>query len=721
MFIKKITSFCCCLFSAVTLFAQQGATWIWYPGDFEVWLSNDMQNRRTERGTFFPPFWRMDSHYVLVEFHKEFDVPADEEITIVAEGKYNVKVNGKMLPGMPAKIDLKKGKQKVNIKVYNQGQVPALYVSGKTVNTNKDWLVTFEDKEWIDETGKASDQSGTTYVKAGYWNFDQPTQFPSKFKLPTRQEESISTTQQGKGTLVDFGKNTFGFLTFHQLKGNGKLSVYYGESKEEALGIATCETLDYIDVSRASSTDSTLDLSKAFRYVYIEKEGNISYDKVSMQYEYLPVEDRGAFKSSDEELNNIWEVAKYTMELTSREFYIDGIKRDRWIWSGDAYQSYAMNYYLGFDSETVKRTILALRGKEPTMTHINTIMDYTFYWFLSIYDYYQYTGDKEFIEAVYPRMQSLMEFCLGRRNKDGLMEGLSGDWVFIDWADGLSKKGEVSFEQLLLCRSLETMALCAELLQQKDDQDFYAKEAKSLKTKLFEYYWNPTKQAFVHSRINGEQTENVTRYTNMFAIFFDYMSKEQQQGIKTNVLLNDQVQKIMTPYMRYYELEALCAMGEKDYVMRQIKEYWGGMLKLGATTFWEEYNPAKSGAEHYTMYGREFGKSLCHSWGASPIYLLGKYYLGVKPTSAGYQTYEIEPYLASLQWMEGKVPTPAGEIDLYVSATKIKVQSPTGIGTLKIKSKTKPKSKNGTIVQLNKETYTLEVRAGVAYEIDYKL
>ena len=95
--------------------------------------------------------------------------------------------------------------------------------------------------------------------------------------------------------------------------------------------------------------------------------------------------------------------------------------------------------------------------------------------------------------------------------------------------------------------------------------------------------------------------------------------------------------------MRFYELEALCAMGEQNYVLKEMKDYWGGMLKLGATSFWEEYNPAKKGAEHYAMYGREFGKSLCHAWGASPIYLLGKYYLGVKPTSAGYATYIVEP------------------------------------------------------------------------------
>ena len=94
-----------------------------------------------------------------------------------------------------------------------------------------------------------------------------------------------------------------------------------------------------------------------------------------MQYEYLPEEYRGNFRCNDEELNRIWEVGAYTMHLTTREFFIDGIKRDRWVWSGDAIQSYLMNYYLFFDNESVKRTIWLLRGKDPVTSHSNTIMD----------------------------------------------------------------------------------------------------------------------------------------------------------------------------------------------------------------------------------------------------------------------------------------------------------------------------------------------------------
>jgi hypothetical protein len=131
-----------------------------------------------------------------------------------------------------------------------------------------------------------------------------------------------------------------------------------------------------------------MELTKAFRYIFIKKSPAVSFKEVSMLYEYMPEKERGNFRCSDEQINQIYDVAKYTFQLNTREFFIDGIKRDRWIWSGDAYQSYLMNYYSFFDSPAVTRTLLALRGKDPVTSHINTIMDYTFYWFLGIYDYY---------------------------------------------------------------------------------------------------------------------------------------------------------------------------------------------------------------------------------------------------------------------------------------------------------------------------------------------
>ncbi|MDR2841167.1 MAG: hypothetical protein LBV75_07940 [Paludibacter sp.] len=202
------------------------ATWIWYPGDFEIWLANRMQCRRSERGAFFPPFWKMDSHYVLVEFSKQFDLQHDETFLLQVEGQYNVKIDGKMCCGYPTEIPLSAGKHSVNIKVYNQTNVPAIFVNGETVKSNETWLVTCEDKEWIDESGKASDtSSGTEYQKVGTWNFNSPNSLPSEFKLATEQATTLSSEKLNSGILYDFGHETFGFLSFHSIAGNGRLSI----------------------------------------------------------------------------------------------------------------------------------------------------------------------------------------------------------------------------------------------------------------------------------------------------------------------------------------------------------------------------------------------------------------------------------------------------------------------------------------------------------------
>ena len=698
------------LFFQNPISASKSATWIWYPGDYDIWLGNEMSNRRTERGAFFPPFWKMDSHYVLVEFSKKVKLNAPEEISIFVEGQYNIKLNGKLLFGTPEKLTLPAGEHALNIKVYNQKNVPAVYVSGKTIFSDSSWQVTFEDKEWIDESGKASDLSATTYLNATSWNFNSPDALPSEFKLAQTPMNAVSTEKINNGILVDFGKETFGFVKFHNLVGTGQINIYYGESKEEALSTEFCETLDKFSINKSTAENYILPNSKAYRYIYVEKDDNVKFDYISMLYEYLPLDYRGTFRCNDEEINKIWDISAYTMHLTSREFFIDGVKRDRWVWSGDAIQSYLMNYYLFFDSPSVKRTINLLRGKDPVTSHVNTIMDYTFYWFLSIYDYYLYTGDIQYIKEIYPKMVSLMDFVLGRTNANGMVEGLTGDWVFVDWADGfLDKQGELSFEQILFCKSLQTMALCADIAGKSDEKATYEQLSKSLLSKLETQFWNNERQAFVHNRKNGQKSESITRYANMFAVLFDYVDDVKKQAIKKSVLQNDEILKITTPYMRFYELEALCALDEQTSVTKEIKDYWGGMLKLGATSFWEKYNPDDTGSGHLAMYGRPFGKSLCHAWGASPIYLLGKYYLGITPVKPGYEEFAISPTLGGLEWMKGSVPTPEGDIFLYMNKKEIKVKANKGNGWITFSSKRKPHSKNGTIDSLGNNKYRMQI------------
>ena len=106
-----------------------------------------------------------------------------------------------------------------------------------------------------------------------------------------------------------------------------------------------------------------------------------------------------------------------------------------------------MNRYLFFDKEIEKRTLIALGGKQPFKVHINTIMDYSFFWIISLYEYYKTYGDKDFLEQIQDQMKAVMDFCLERRDEDDFMRGKPGDWVFIDWAP-MDKTGALCGEQI---------------------------------------------------------------------------------------------------------------------------------------------------------------------------------------------------------------------------------------------------------------------------------
>lgn len=108
---------------------------------------------------------------------------------------------------------------------------------------------------------------------------------------------------------------------------------------------------------------------------------------------------------------------------------------------GDAYQSYFINQYLFFDKDICKRTILALRGNDPVTEHINTILDYSLYWIISLENYYNMSGDLEFIRMIYPKMESLMRYCMEQTDEQGFLYGREGDWVYIDWAE-MDKEGD---------------------------------------------------------------------------------------------------------------------------------------------------------------------------------------------------------------------------------------------------------------------------------------
>ena len=140
--------------------------------------------------------------------------------------------------------------------------------------------------------------------------------------------------------------------------------------------------------------------------------------------------------------------------------------------------------------------------------------------------------------------------------------------------------------------------------------------------------------------------------------------------------------KAQQPYLAAL-LERLATLvgpdGREKAALDLIRTYWGGMLDLGATTFWEDFDLAwtknATRIDELVPEGRKdihgdcgaycyegFRHSLCHGWASGPTAWLSRHVLGVSPAAPGFTTARIAPVLGDLDWAEGSYPTPQGPI-----------------------------------------------------------
>ncbi len=621
--------------------------WIWNYGDYEIFHSNLVNSRRQELGADYPCMWRLYDVDRNVTFYNDFIAEKDGTLEFFAKGIGYIIVDGQRYASN-VKIPVKKGAHNAWVRVTNLTGLPAAYVESDVCATNGEWYTLSPENV----------KTPVGYEKC----YDSPDKDPEVFPFEYKHMLPIDVTEKNGGLLYDFGKEIFGFLFIDKADKDKKMHVSYGESVEEALDVS--DALVFEDVCGETSYKLR---QRAFRYIFITGCDGI---EVSADLEYLPLEYKGSFECDDESVNEIWDMCAYTLHITSREVQLEAIKRDRWLWGGDAYQAYKFNNYLFFDKEIVRRSTIALRGKEPFCEHINTITDYSFFWVIGLEEYYLTYKDADFIKFIYPRAVSLMEFSSKRVNGDGFITGVGNDWIFVDWSD-IDKGGALSAEQILYIAANRSMAYLASIVG--EDGTKYSETAKLFTEKTNKYFWNAEKGAFIDTYESGKN--NVTRHANIFAVMYDIATEEQKESIIKNVLLNDLVTQITTPYFEGYELDVFGKVGDFGYIENKIKTYWKGMLDLGATTVWEEYDPKLSGADHYKMYGKKYGKSLCHAWGAAPIYLLGKYFLGVSPDDAGFDTFTVRPYLGGFKYIKGTVPINGGSVKVALSEKELSVIS----------------------------------------------
>ena len=670
--------------------------WIWKFGEYETYHNILLHDRRQQYGYTETPVWKIYACDPVVCFYKTV-YSKGGKIHIYAKGKYVTEIlsldNGPKdgMPNLPQKfegapeITLPKGNITIMIRVSNHDTFPSILVTGEVAT---------------DETWTASDlaEEPSPVGSAPYYTEpeDDPAVFPFMYEKITETAKRDAVDDAGnEGVLIDFGNETFARTVFTVSEFNKEKPVIirFGESEEEALSHLWCVTnfCDRPENGRLSYP------AYAFRYLFVSDRGV----RVDADYERNPIPVRGKFTSDEDGINRVYNTAAYTFELCSREFFIDGIKRDRWVWSADAYQSMFVAHSLFMEPEIEKRTLIALGGKTPVKSYINGIMDYDYFWVLSVRDYYLTYGDQSFLRQILPQLEEVMKFCATRECADGFVRGKKDDWIFIDWAP-MDKTGALSGEQILYAAALDAEAEILEAVGNNSDSSpdeiscgnnaenptktagkttALREKAAALRESIMQKFYDSEKGVFIDSYESGKQS--ITRQNNLFAYLYLPLSREQKKKIYHNVILNDEVLPITTPYFKFYENQVHCEEGNLALLTDSLRSYYGKMLSLGATTFYEQFDPSQTGPERFAMYGRPFEKSLCHAWSCSPIYLLARYVAGVRNTGIAYNSFAVEPNPGDLKEFQAVVPLPANnKVTVSVTPDSISVTSSIDGGTL---------------------------------------
>ena len=652
--------------------AADEAAWLYLPGDLEAYLMSRVryEGYRDSLRVYHPGLFR--GFATVAKFQYKLQLkrrPSRCSVTIGHTGVLHMEVNGAVAahldtPHDPASamVDLrphlKVGENNIVICVATLDVPPALYIDSPVLRTDSRWECS-RDMLRFSPANRVLPAAGGTAP--------HHSRLPSLTLRPTL----------GIDGLYDFGVELLARPVV-QTSVTAQVTVAPGETPEEARNTNLQTQEQVVDTLTVSAGQPATGRLMAMRYLRLESSVAGSVQDVFALAEFHPAAYRGAFACSDDRLTRIWMHSAYTLRLCMREFFLDGLKRDRMPWVGDLFLSILCNAVSFADANVVKRSLVASAPDDAGRCQVNGIVDYTLYWLISVERYASLWGDLDFARQWWPLVQRVLGWLRQSEDARGLLMPKAGDWVFIDWAE-MDKKGAVAAIQMLYAMAMESAASLALLCGDGSTAVEHTSRRKALVKTVRVAFWSERQGAFVDAIRGGRRSSHVSRPANALAVVGGVADVRQQKLLCQNVLQGAKVAPVGTPYMGFFECLALAKLGRQQQMVQHIRSYWGGMLDQGATSFWEGFDLSHRQAEHTAFYGRAFGKSLCHAWAAGPVYLLSTGLFGLRVLEPGWKSLEVSPTQTDLEWACAVWPTPSGDVRVEMDRGRLSVKAPKGV------------------------------------------
>lgn len=495
---------------------------------------------------------------------------------------------------------------------------------------------------------------------------DEHILLKNKERMAAFHPKSFCKLAPGGWVLLDFGMEYNGGLQLiigdMMGKKNAKVRVRFGESAMECMA----------DLGEKGATNdhSVRDAvlyapwvgileygHTGYRFIRVDNADDVTISVIQIYgtYEHSGKHISGEFSCSDSKLNAIWDTGVRTLYLNNNDLITDGIKRDRLVWIGDMHpETIGILRLFGYD-ESICRSLDYIKNITSPDQWMNDIPSYSMWWIIIHKDLFEYSGDLEYLRAQLEYMRVLVHVLGNYVCEDG---SDTIPFKFIDWPSSKDAVAQACGVHSLMMAAMVAAEKIFRLFGE-DTAEYCASIIRKLR--CFSPDHNGNKQAAALYVFSGEG--------NAKKLNDELFSREPLKGLSA--------------FLSYYVFRARAEAGDMTGALQAIRRYYGAMIDLGATTFWEDFDydwlrGAKPidkllKTDEYDVHGDNGGwcykgyrHSLCHGWAAGPVPFFSEYVLGVRLFFGKEQKIIVSPNLGNLTWAEGTVPTPHGNFSLKI-------------------------------------------------------
>jgi alpha-L-rhamnosidase len=509
---------------------------------------------------------------------------------------------------------------------------------------------------------------------------------PNLTRVVEKEITPVSVTSLGNGTyIIDLGKVYAGVPKIIFSGGTAGTTV-------SMRGGFTLRTDGMVSTSTAQETNMNyyfiLDGGMAvfqpmvylgMRYFQVDNSPNaLNTENVKFICRHFELDpSRSSFNSSNDMLNQVWNLMKHSLTLGTQDSFVDTPTREKGGFLGDSW-SIAVPDMTTMGDRTMNLRILLefldsqdqywpdgrLNAVYPNVDGKRDIPDYTQMYLVWAWDYYMLTGNKEFLKDNYNRLKKVAGYVDTYRNEStGLIHNLAGGggsylYGIIDWPSQMRYGYDMSVESRTVVDAyayidFEIMARIAEVLDSTADYDTYQQKALDMKEAINNKLINS--QGVYIDGLNSDQTQSVhvSQHANMFPLAMGIAPEDNLDSIVAEI--KEQKMSVGMVTLRWLPE----AIGQADEGPHLIELYtntewdgWAKIISLGGTATWESWDAITK------------GQSLSHPWGAVGLLGIQEYILGIKPLKPQHELILVKPleFNQKLKHADGMLPTDRGDI-----------------------------------------------------------